>query len=87
MTASLEYERFADIYGTWTATAASTRANKAFYLDAYAAADGPVVELGVGDGRIAVDAAAGGRPIIGVDLWIEPVAGFATPPATASVTP
>jgi SAM-dependent methyltransferase len=68
MTASLEYERFADIYGTWTATAASTRANKAFYLDAYAAADGPVVELGVGDGRIAVDAAAGGRPIIGVDL-------------------
>jgi len=68
MMASVEYERFADIYGTWTATAASARANKAFYVDAYTAADGPVVELGVGDGRIAVDAAARGRPIIGVDL-------------------
>lgn len=63
----MEYERFADIYGAWTATAASARANKTFYVDAYRAADGPVVELGVGDGRIAVDAAAAGRSIIGVD--------------------
>ena len=53
-----EYERFADIYGIWTATAGSTHKNKPFYVDAYLAADGPVVELGVGDGRIAVDAAA-----------------------------
>lgn len=64
----LEYERFADIYGIWTATAASAQANQAFYVDAYAAADGPVVELGVGDGRIAVDAAVRGRCVIGVDL-------------------
>lgn len=52
----------------WTDTAGSTRANSSFYLDAYAAAEGPVVELGVGDGRIAVPAAAMGRDIIGVDL-------------------
>ena len=38
-----------------------TRANLAFYVDAYLAAEGPVVELGVGDGRIAVQAAARGR--------------------------
>jgi len=65
---SVDYERFADIYGVWTATAGATRANQAFYVEAYLAADGPVVELGVGDGRIAVAAAVRGRPLVGVDL-------------------
>jgi SAM-dependent methyltransferase len=64
----VDYERFADIYGIWTATADATRANLAFYVEAYLAADGPVVELGVGDGRIAVEAATRGRDIVGVDL-------------------
>ena len=63
-----EYDAFADIYSVWTDTAASTRANLAFYVDAYVGADGPVVELGVGDGRIAVTAAARGRDVIGVEL-------------------
>ena len=65
---ALEYERFADIYGVWTATAGSTRANRPFYVEAYLSADGPVVELGIGDGRIAVDAAVRGLSIIGVDI-------------------
>lgn len=65
--ASSEYDSFADIYAVWTDTAGSTRANLPFYLDAYAKADGPVVELGVGDGRIAVQAAARGCAVIGVD--------------------
>ena len=56
-----EYDSFAEIYAVWTDTAGSTRANLPFYLDAYAKTDGPVVELGVGDGRIAVQAAARGR--------------------------
>ena len=56
-----EYDRFADIYQVWTDTAASTRANLAFYVDAYVNEPGPVVELGVGDGRIAVAAASRGR--------------------------
>lgn len=63
-----EYDTFADIYAVWTDTAASTRANLAFYVEAYGKADGPVVELGVGDGRIAVPAAALGTHIVGVDL-------------------
>jgi SAM-dependent methyltransferase len=63
-----EYDRFADIYSVWTDTASSTRANLAFYVDAYAATEGAVVELGVGDGRIAVQAASLGRAVIGVDL-------------------
>lgn len=63
-----EYDAFADLYDVWTDTAASTRANLAFYLDAYATATGLVVELGVGDGRLAVPAAVAGRDITGVDL-------------------
>jgi SAM-dependent methyltransferase len=65
--ASSEYDSFADIYSVWTDTAPSARANRAFYVEAYLAEDGPVVELGVGDGRIAVEAAARGRAVIGVD--------------------
>jgi ubiquinone/menaquinone biosynthesis C-methylase UbiE len=66
-TAGGEYDRFAGIYSVWTDTAAAARATLAFYVDAYLAARGPVVELGVGDGRIAVEAAARGRQVIGVD--------------------
>ena len=62
-----QYDHFADIYGVWTETASSTRANLPFYVDAYLAAQGPVVELGVGDGRIAVRAATRGCRVIGVD--------------------
>ena len=62
-----QYDRFADIYRTWSETAASTSANLPFYCDTYAAADGPVVELGVGDGRIAVEAARRGCRVVGVD--------------------
>ncbi len=65
---SNEYDSFADIYSVWTESAASARANLGFYVDAYLAEEGPVVELGVGDGRIAVEAARRGRAVIGVDL-------------------
>jgi len=66
--ATSEYDRFADIYQVWTDTAGSTRANLTFYVDAYLNEAGPVVELGVGDGRIAVAAASRGRSVVGVDL-------------------
>jgi SAM-dependent methyltransferase len=63
-----EYDRLADIYTIWTETSASARANLGFYVEAYRAADGPIVELGIGDGRIAVEAAMRGCTVIGVDL-------------------
>jgi len=62
-----DYESFADIYKVWADTAESTEANRAFYLEFYLEEKGSVVELGVGDGRIAVPAAARGRAVIGVD--------------------
>lgn len=68
MSTPTEYDHFADIYQVWTDTAASTQANLGFYIDAYVNEPGPVVELGVGDGRIAVAAALRGQSVIGVDL-------------------
>ena len=62
-----EYDRFASIYQVWTDSAVSATANLPFYLKAYLAADGPVVELGVGDGRIAVEAASRGSDVTGID--------------------
>ncbi len=62
-----QYDTFADIYDVWTETAPAAKSNRRFYVEAYLAAGGPVVELGVGDGRIAVEAAARGCRVIGVD--------------------
>ena len=62
-----EYESFADIYKVWTDSAASANRNLSFYVDTYLAAEGAVVELGIGDGRIAIEAAGRGCTIIGVD--------------------
>ena len=62
-----QYDSFADIYGVWTETAPAAQSNRRFYVEAYLAAGGPVVELGVGDGRIALAAAARGCRVIGVD--------------------
>ncbi len=62
-----QYDRFSDIYGVWTRTAPSARANQPFYCQLYAETNGPVVELGVGDGRIAVEAAGRGVRLVGVD--------------------
>ncbi len=66
-----EYDSFADIYEIWTDSAAAATANRPFYVDAYLAADGPVVELGVGDGRIAVEAATRGCVVTGIDQSSE----------------
>jgi SAM-dependent methyltransferase len=80
-----EYDSFADIYSVWTDTAASARANLAFYVDAYLAERGPIVELGVGDGRIAVEAAVRGRSMIGIDRSSEMLARCRERAAAAGV--
>jgi ubiquinone/menaquinone biosynthesis C-methylase UbiE len=62
-----EYDGSADIYEIWTDSATAISANRAFYIDVHLAADGPIVELSVGDGRIAVEAATRGCTVTGVD--------------------
>jgi SAM-dependent methyltransferase len=59
------YDAIARLYDPWSL---SVTEDVPFYIEeARAAGDGPVVELGVGTGRIAVPIAAAGIPVIGVD--------------------
>ena len=59
------YDAWADRYGDW-----STRvtADVPFYVGLARDADGPLVELAVGNGRVAIPVAqATGRRVIGID--------------------
>jgi SAM-dependent methyltransferase len=59
------YDAIAKLYDPWSRSVVE---DVAFYVDeASRAAPGPIVELGVGTGRIAVPVAAAGVDIIGVD--------------------
>jgi ubiquinone/menaquinone biosynthesis C-methylase UbiE len=58
-------ERFADQYDEWSA---DMTADVAFYVDLAREADGPLVELAVGNGRVAIPVAqATGQRVIGID--------------------
>ena len=61
------YDDFADIYDAWCGSAPITQKNHGFYLRKLVESPGPVVELGVGNGRICIEVAKQGRPITGVD--------------------
>jgi len=58
-------KRLADRYAEWSAAMVD---DIPFYADLAADADGPVVELAVGTGRVAIPVAQRiGRPVIGID--------------------
>src|SRR6266508_2950244 len=59
-----EYDAIARIYDPWSR---SVTEDVPFYLEEARRSGGPVVELGVGTGRIAVPIAAQGSRVIGVD--------------------
>ena len=59
------YDSIARIYDPWSASVVE---DIAVYVEEARRCDGPVVELAVGSGRIAVPIAKAGRPVIGVDL-------------------
>ena len=58
------YDAIAELYDPWSL---SVTEDVPFYVAEARKAGGPVVELGVGTGRIAVPTAAAGVPVIGVD--------------------
>ena len=66
-----EYDTFADIYEIWTSTAPVTTRNLPFYRQVCCETPGLVAELGVGTGRIAVEVAGAGKPIVGIDSSAE----------------
>ena len=56
---------FADHYGKWSA---HMTADVAFYVSLARQANGPLVELAIGNGRVAIPVAhATGKPVIGID--------------------
>jgi ubiquinone/menaquinone biosynthesis C-methylase UbiE len=58
-------ESFSSVYDEW---AAHMTADVAFYVELARNADGPVVELAIGNGRVAIPVAqATGRPVVGID--------------------
>jgi SAM-dependent methyltransferase len=58
------YDAIAELYDPWSV---SVTEDVSFYVEEARRAGGPVVELGVGTGRIAVPTAAAGVRVIGVD--------------------
>jgi SAM-dependent methyltransferase len=58
------YDAIAELYDAWSR---SVTEDVGFYVDLAVAAGGPIVELGVGTGRIAVPVAESGVLVIGVD--------------------
>jgi SAM-dependent methyltransferase len=58
------YDSIALLYDPWSR---SVREDVEFYVELAREAGGPVVELGVGTGRIAIPTAEAGVPVIGVD--------------------
>jgi SAM-dependent methyltransferase len=58
------YDNIARIYDPWSRSVVE---DVAFYVEEAVRAGGPVLELGVGTGRIAVPIAAAGVPVVGVD--------------------
>jgi SAM-dependent methyltransferase len=58
------YDRIAGLYDPWSV---SVTEDVDFYVDECVASGGPVVELAVGTGRIAVPVARAGAHVIGVD--------------------
>jgi SAM-dependent methyltransferase len=61
---SSPYDSIAELYDPWSASVVE---DVAFYLEEARRSGGPVVELGVGTGRIAVPIAADGIRVVGVD--------------------
>ncbi len=58
------YDAIADLYDAWSR---SVTEDVGFYVGEALAAGGPVVELGVGTGRIAIPTALAAVPVIGID--------------------
>ena len=75
------HESFADRYAEWSA---GRTADIPFYASLAREADGPVVELAVGTGRVAIPVAqATGRTVIGIDSSPAMLAQARTAAATA----
>lgn len=60
-----EYDAWAPVYDAWSAHMTE---DVAYYVELAREADGPIVELAVGSGRVAIEVVkATGKPVLGID--------------------
>ena len=78
-----KYDAIAAIYDPWSR---SVTEDIGFYVDHALATGGPIVELAVGTGRIAVPIAQAGVPVIGVDSSPEMLAAARAVAESAGVS-
>jgi SAM-dependent methyltransferase len=76
------YDPIAELYDAWSTSVVE---DISFYVEEALASGGPVVELGVGTGRIAVPTACAGIHVVGVDSSIEMLAVCAEQARAAGV--
>jgi len=81
-----EFAPFAEIYDAWVASAPVTANHVPFYVEEFLRAGGPCVEIGVGNGRITIEAARRGVDITGVDVSPAMLALCSERAAAAGVT-
>jgi ubiquinone/menaquinone biosynthesis C-methylase UbiE len=67
VTRAVPYDDFADIYDAWCDSTPIAAENKKFYVELMTDSADPVVELGVGNGRICIEVARRGGRVFGVD--------------------
>lgn len=81
-------DAFADVYDTWYDDISDVTATVTSIAELAAQADGPIVELGVGTGRIAIPLAlrAHPTPVVGIDTSAAMLAVMATKPEASAVT-
>jgi SAM-dependent methyltransferase len=77
------YDTIAELYDPWSR---SVKEDVGFYVKEARESSGPVVELGVGTGRIAIPIAWAGIPVIGVDSSREMLATCARAAEKAAVS-
>jgi len=77
-------ESFADVYDDWYGDVTDAEATVACLLQL--AGDGPVLELGIGTGRIALPLAATGIPVVGVDASPTMLERFGAKPGAETVS-
>ena len=79
-----DYDAFAAVYDAWTGPIGEDDVD--FYVSLAAEADGPVIELAVGNGRVAVPIAVRtGRRVIGIDVSAAMLEGAADRARAAGV--
>ncbi len=65
MTATDEFAMIADVYDLWSS---DMTADVPFYVSEAVGSSGPVLEIGVGTGRVAVAMARAGVDVVGIDV-------------------